>query len=70
VSDTQKDSYEVPVHVPEELLPLTTSQYDPLGRAVVKVAFHAESALLIATKPRDPVGYHVNHQPIYYQNCR
>ena len=33
-----------------------TSQYDPAGREVVKVALQAESALLIATKPRDPAG--------------
>lgn len=52
----QKYSYEVPVHDPKEFFPLITSQYDPAGREVVKVALQAESALLIATKPRDPVG--------------
>jgi hypothetical protein len=48
-------TYPVPVHAPEELFPLITSQYAPLGRDVVNVVDHAESALLIATKPAEPV---------------
>ena len=47
-------THEVPVQVLEELVPLMTLQYVPSGREVVKVADQAESALLIATKPRAP----------------
>jgi len=45
---------EKPLQVPEELAPPITSQYDPLGREVVKVVVHEESTLLIATNPRAP----------------
>ena len=48
-------THEVPVQVLEELVPLITLQYVPSGREVVKVADQAESALLIATKPRAPI---------------
>lgn len=47
-------THENPVQVPDELAPLMTSQYDPLGNEVVKVAVQVESTLLIATKPRAP----------------
>ena len=47
-------THEIPVQVLEELVPLMTLQYVPSGREVVKVADQAESALLIATKPRVP----------------
>jgi len=52
----QRHPYEVPVHFPEEFFPLITSQYDPAGKEVVNMALQAESALFIATKPRDPIG--------------
>ena len=48
-------THEVPVQVLEELVPLMTLQYVPSGSEVVKVADQAESALLIATKPRAPI---------------
>jgi len=44
----------VPVQAPPELFPLITSQYALFGRDVVNVVVHAESALLIATKPAEP----------------
>ncbi len=43
-----------PVHFAEELAPDITSQYDPAGRGVVKVAVQSESALFIATNPSAP----------------
>lgn len=48
-------NYLVPVQVPEELVPLITSQYDPAGNEVVNVVLHAESSLFIATNPAEPV---------------
>ena len=38
-----------PVHAPEALAPLTTSQYVPAGSEVLNVARHTEPLLLIAT---------------------
>jgi hypothetical protein len=32
-----------------------TLQYEPMGKPVENVAFHAPSALLMATKPMEPV---------------
>jgi hypothetical protein len=49
-------AYEGPVQDPEDLVPRITSQYVPSGRDVVKVVFHAESLLLMATKPDEPKG--------------
>jgi hypothetical protein len=42
------------VQDPEALLPLMTSQYEPSASDVVKVALHAKSSLLMATKPAEP----------------
>lgn len=49
-------TYALPVHCPEETVPLMTSQYVPAGRDVVKIALQAVSALLMAMKPREPRG--------------
>lgn len=49
-------TYDDPEHVPELALPLITSQYVPAGIDVVNVAVQLESALLMATKPAEPVG--------------
>jgi hypothetical protein len=43
------------VHVPDELLPPMTSQYDPSAIEVLNAVVHAESALLMATKPDEPM---------------
>src|ERR1700761_9391755 len=51
-----EDTHAAPEHaVPVDMLPLTTSQYDPAGREVANVDVHAESWLLIATKPSAPL---------------
>ena len=39
---------------PEELVSRITSQYVSSGSEVVKVVFHAESLLLMATNPAEP----------------
>jgi hypothetical protein len=44
------------VQDPEELVSRITSQYVPSGSEVVKVVSHAESLLLMATKPAEPKG--------------
>lgn len=46
--------YAEPEHLPAETAPCTTSQYEPSGSEVLKVADHELSALLMATKPDDP----------------
>lgn len=50
----KRDTYDAPVHELPVDLPLITSQYEPAGRDVENVAVHAESALLMATKPAEP----------------
>jgi len=52
------------VQDPEELLPLTTSQYEPSASDVVKVALHAKSSLLMATKPAEPEIFCENGYPV------
>lgn len=47
-------TYDVPVHPPDELFPVMTSQYEPAAKEVLNVVVQAESALLIATNPADP----------------
>lgn len=47
-------TYVVPVHFPDELVPLITSQYWPSGSEVENSEFQTESSLLIATNPRAP----------------
>lgn len=44
-----------PVQAPDDTLPLMTSQYLPAASDVVKVEDQAESTLLMATKPADPM---------------
>ena len=44
----------VPVHFPDEPVPLITSQYLPSGSEVENDAFQTESSLLIATYPIAP----------------
>ena len=53
-STTANITHVVPVHFPEELVPLITSQYLPSGSEVEKAAFQTESSLLIATYPVEP----------------
>jgi len=48
-------TYAVLVHHPATDTPSTTLQYDPAGRPVMNDIFQSLSALLIATKPREPV---------------
>jgi len=52
--DPPETANEAPVHDPEALAPLITSQYVPSASNVVKVVLHGESSLLMATKPADP----------------
>ena len=52
---TKGRTYASPVHSPDELVPLITSQYVPSGRDVWNVELHTVSALLIATYPAAPV---------------
>jgi len=52
--DPPETENEAPVHDPEVLVPLITSQYVPSASNVVKVVLHGESPLLIATKPAEP----------------
>ena len=57
-------TYAVPVHIPASDVPSMTLQYDPAGRPVWNVVVHALSALLIATKPSEPVfTQHVSEVP-------
>lgn len=49
---------------PDETVPLITSQYAPFANEVVKVALQAESSLLIATKPAEPVVTVINGEKV------
>jgi hypothetical protein len=55
LGNDNRSTYELPVHEEADLVgPLITLQYVPAANDVLKVADHAESALLMATNPAEP----------------